>query len=316
MTQRLGSNINSPIFMLDPLLTSSSSSPYNDDTFFVKGDLNTFIPSEAFSELGNNNVGPVNNDDLIIINNDTESFQLHRDTLRSSLQELKRDAHTPIARLNPQQTENFRSVSEALRLLYASQALYDIVLVDIRNIFGDVTNVKPGTVAAFFVGCFTDDKFPGPMGCSPKCASSLRPTEGTPGYDNCEDLVLIYSDGHFSSLNNKQSKHAYIYVGDDNFKGFSQMNIDQLKAAGIEKSSLIFGNADGSYREVTSALPVDNLPKSPVVTNPPAGNSSSNVNPSDTNQNNVNSAVVFGIIIFIIIVLLLVVLYQNRNRYW
>lgn len=313
MSQRLGSNINSPMFMLDPVVTNNPShmtiSPYDDQTLFIKGDNKNNIPSDAFTD---NSSLDLNN--VIVLNGTNDSFQLHRDTLRESLHELKRDAQTPVRQLNPQQTASFNSIVEALRLLYASQALYDLVLLDIRNIFGDVTNVKPGTVGAFFVGCFTDDKFPGPLGCSPKCASSLRPTEGTPGYNTCDDLVLIYSQQHFSSLNNKQSKHVYIYVDDVNFNGFTKDNIVQLKDAGIENASLIFGNSDGSYREVTSAVPINNLPTSSNTNGNNNGNGGGSNEPVD--QNNVNTAVVFGIIIFIIVILLLVVLYQNSGKSW
>jgi hypothetical protein len=218
---------------------------------------------------------------------------------------LKTQAGVSIRQLTPEHTEAFKGVMEALRLLYGSQALYDLVLTDIRNVFNDVGEIKPGTVAAFFIGCFNDDKFPGPMGCSPKCAASLPPTEGTPGYVNCDDLVLIYSGGLFSSLNEKSSSHAYIYIGDVDFQGFTSENIRELRNAGIENASLVFGNQDGTYREVSSAITVDKLPigrENPVQ--------SSSIQSEETNNNN-GAGVVVLIIILVIIILLAVLLYRN-----
>lgn len=317
MSQRLGSSINSPLFMVDPVpvrSTGTHNSSYNNNqSFFIKGDDQQSTVSDSYQHIGGE-------EDVFIINGPTESFQLHRKTLKEALEELKTQANVPLRQLNAQHTESFRSIVEALRLLYGSQALYDLILTDIRTVFNDVKDVRPGTVAAFFIGCFNDDKFPGPMGCSPKCAASLPPTEGTPGYNNCDDLVLIYSDCLFSSLNEKRSTHAYIYIGDHDFPGFSLENVRQLKDAGIENASLIFGNQDGSYREVTSALSLDQLPlrvetsEASKSDTSPSSNQPAPKDNGDTSSN--GTGLIFAIIIIVIIVLLLVILYRTYNPSW
>ena len=311
MSHRLGSSISSPLFLVDPVSThnnvSHNNSYINDHSFLVKGE-------ESPTTVNVTPESPNNNDetDVLIISGKGESFKLNRNTLREALQELKSQAHVSLRQLNPEQTELFRSIVEALRLLYGSQGLYDIIITDIRNVFNDVKDIKPGTVAAFFIGCFNDDKFPGPMGCSPKCAASFPPTEGTPGYTNCDDLVLIYSDGLFSSLNEKQSSHAYIYIDDPEFAGFTTENINQLRSANIENCSLIFGNQDGSYREVTGALSLNQLPRKSEIT--------VNKNQVNSNDNGSNSSgstgIIFLIVIIIIMILLLIILYRNYNPRW
>lgn len=305
MSQRLGSHITSSLFMSDPVPVRQSGnysiSHHIDQSYFVKGDDTKNNILDTYERVGGE-------EDVFIINSEGGSFQLHRKTLREILAELKTQANVSVRQLSAEQTESFRSIVEALRLLYGSQALYDLVLTDIRNVFNDVKDVKPGTVAAFFIGCFNDDKFPGPMGCSPKCAASLPPSEGTPGYANCDDLVLIYNEGLFSSLNAKQSIHAYIYIEDVNFSGFTTENIRQLQGAGIENASLIFGNNDGSYREITSATAVTELPKKtenqPTTTQTDSSSSSSNAT---------GAGVVFAIIIIVIIILLIVLFYRAYN---
>jgi len=242
MSQRPKSTISSPLFMEDPVPVRNAnlSTDNTEETYYVKGD--------------------DNDKDVVIVNNQGGLFQLNRNTLRETLNDLKSQHNVSIKQLDTDHTEAFRNVVEALKLLYGSQAIYDLVLSDIRSIFSNTNDIKPGTVAAFFVGCFSDDNFTGPSGCNPKCASSLQPSDGTPGYSSCEDLVLIYSDGSFSSLNDKQSSNAYIYIEDPNFVQFTQENIHQLKEAGVATASLIFGNQDGSYKEVTSSVAVDKLP--------------------------------------------------------
>lgn len=308
MSQRFGSNINSPLFMEDPIPVrrngNQSTSVNNDQSFIVKGDDNNTMTNETYEHVGGD-------DDVFIINNQGGSFQLHRKTLKDTLLELKSQANVSVRQLDSEHTESFRSIVEVLRLLYGSQALYDLILTDIRAVFNDVKDIKPGTVAAFFIGCFNDDKFPGPMGCSPKCAASLPPAEGTPGYTNCDDLVLIYSDNLFSALNEKRSSHSYVYVGDSNFSGFSNENITQLKDAGIENVSLIFGNPDGSYREVTSPLLIDQLPHKTESQNITAQQTTTQ---DTTSTSNSTGAVVFAIIAIVIIILLIVILYRSSSR--
>lgn len=314
MSQRLGSNINSPLFMADPVpvrRNGNQNASYNtDQSFFVKGEEIQNGHTGSYEHVGGE-------EDIFIINGQGGSFQLHRKTLKDTLSDLKTQANVSVRQLSPEHTESFRSIVEALRLLYGSQALYDLVLTDIRAVFSDIKDVKPGTVAAFFIGCFNDDKFPGPMGCSPKCAASLPPAEGTPGYTNCDDLVLIYSEGLFSSLNEKRSSHSYIYIGDADFSGFTVENIRQLREAGIENSSLIFGNQDGSYREVTSALTLDQLPRKLESETSKLQSSATNNQPAPNNTENSNTTsgagIVFAIIIIVIIILLLVVLYRAYN---
>jgi len=316
MSHRLGSTINSPLFMNNPISVHSNGnrndSLIDDESFFTKGEEPQRSSTSTYDHVGGD-------EDIFINNTQGGSFRLHRKTLKEALQELKTQEYVSVRQLSPEHTESFRSIVEALRLLYGSQALYDLILTDIRNVFSDIKDIRPGTVSAFFIGCFNDDKFPGPMGCSPKCAASLPPTEGTPGYNNCDDLVLIYSDGLFSSLNEKRSPHAYIYIGDTNFSGFSTENIRQLREAGIENASLIYGNQDGSYREVTGALSIDQLPHRVDSADVNKSDNTSQVtNSTTTTTTTTNNAagIIFAIIIVVIIILLLVVLYRNYNPKW
>jgi hypothetical protein len=109
----------------------------------------------------------------------------------------------------------------------------------------------------------------------------------------------------FSSLNEKRSAHAYIYIGDESFTGFNNDNIRQLKEAGIETISLVYGNPDGSYREVTSPLTYDQLP---IVSSSDPSSSSTSSSSSDT-----AAGIVFAVIIIIIVVLLLIILFRNYS---
>lgn len=310
----------------DPLLgqqvhETNNSFPSEMSTFSNMGNMSSITGFSNSTRLSNLSSFAASNNsrslpsasesDVFTVDGADGPLQVDRALLRETLQQLKDHSQTLVNQLTPEKTESFKSVLEALRMLYNNQSAYDIVLGDIRREFSETSIVKPGTVAAFFVGCFTNDKFPGPPGCSPNCVASVFPAVGTPGYSHCDDLVLIYNDGIFSSLNEKRSVHAYIYVGDAQFTGFSTVNITQLKDAGVENASIVFGNTDGTFREVTSVLSLDQLPKYTgvklEVNTQPAASADANVS-----NNSMTGGLIALALIFIAIVVLLYIIYRDR----
>lgn len=276
MSTTRNSTIKSSLFMIDPVNGNNAG---KSKQFYTKGSgLDSDMDTSTSS---------------LIVDVDDNSYQLERNTLNECLAELKTHGNTQVKNLSPASTETFRSIVEALKLLHGSKKHYEIVLKDIHSTFSSFKSVKPGTVAAFFIGCFNDDNFTGPFGCNPKCAASLPPfqnSDGTTdsnsnssdGYATCDDLVLIYTNNNFSSLNEKRSSHAYIYVDDNKFKGFSKDNIKTLKETNIKTASLIFGNEDGSYKEVSNPL---SLVKLPIVGKKSSWNSTSSSFTGDSSSN-------------------------------
>jgi hypothetical protein len=223
-------------------------------------------------------------EEIYLIKTDNGSYELHRKNLINTLIELKKHAHVFVSKLGPAESDMLKSTIEATRILYNSKALKDLVLTDIREIFGDVKNPIPGSLSAYFTGCFNDDNFNGPvLACNPRCAASaLGSDQGL----ECIDSVLIFSNGTFNKLNDKKSFHAYIYIEDDKFTTFSSYHIKLLNDAGITTVTLIYGNKDGSYREVTGRLALDQM-----LTQPDS-----------------NSSAWPGIIIVIVIIVILILL--------
>lgn len=304
MQRRSGANINSVHFMEKPALPkgddSSALPSSRTQPFLVKGD-------DSSTDSDTSGI-TMSSDESIIIDGDSASFKLNRAALKKNLVDLKPFAHLPGSRLPNEQSATFKVILEVMRTLYGTPAMYDVVLADVHSIYGDLQDVKPGTVGAFFSGCFQNDNFSGPLGCSPKCAASLPPTEGTPGYANCDDLVLIYNDGLFSSLNEKRSEHAYVYIGDTKFDGFTVDDIRQLRDAGIISVSLIFGDEDGAYKEITSPTVLSQLPTK-------AGESAvakSEATQTSSSSSNTGAGIAIAVIIIIIIILLALVLFRNN----
>lgn len=297
------SKITSPLFKIDNGMNPSApSKAKSEQPFFVKGKNDITYRREG------------GKDDIFHIKTNDGTYKLSRKDLKDALEDLKTQSNIPVKQLAENYSESFESILEALKFLYGSSELYQIIHEDIKNVFKDIKKIIPGTVAAFFVGCSSDEKFPGPIGCDPRCAASLPPGESIPGYSNCDDLVLAYMNGTFSALNNKKSPHAYIYIGDVDFNGFPIEHIDQLRKEKIENATLIFNHADSdkSYKEVSSVIHIDKLPQKQVILKQNLGQTENNTNSND--GTGAGAGVAIAIIIVIVIIILLIVLYQSTRK--
>jgi hypothetical protein len=309
-----GSNMQSPFFMMDPIESSSS------DILMAKMSLSKEPQTETESEdltPKESTDGNSGEDDVFVVESNQGTYHLHRSALKECLSSLKPYAEVYINKLPVELNDSFKSILETLKLLHGSKAYYDVVLKDIQDIFvKNVKRIKPGTVAAFFAGCFNDDGLSGPNGCHLKCAMALH---GIPSEDInkdfisvCEDLVLIYNNGNFGSINEKQSAFAYIYVDAKDFHGFTKKNIETLKSSGIYDVALIFGNEDGTYKEVGTSISVHDLPlksKSSKKSGKKTGKNDDNGN--GDNNNSDNSGIWIVIVVAVVILLLLFLVYRQ-----
>ncbi len=227
-------------------------------------------------------------DDLYIIRTPEKNFYLYRQRLIDTIKELHEYAHIQISNLEKKQSKLLKSTTEATRLLYNSNVLKSLILTDIQEIFKDVKNPIPGSVAAFFLACFNNDDFKGPLGCNPRCAASSL---GCDTFE-CSDTILVYSNNQFNALHDKQSSHAYIYIESEKFINFHPHHIKELKDAQISSVTLIYGNKNGTYREITYQLALEDLPVSNNVTTASAGT-------------------ILVIVVIILIILILLFLYGN-----
>lgn len=273
------------------------------DKYLLKGNTSTSDSEVHFSD-----------EETIVIRGrqGKGSYQISLKPLRESLHKLKLQSHVQIRHLTPENSELFKVIVEVLELLNSSPVIYQKIIDEIHEIFADVKEIRPGTISAYFMGCTVDNSnFNGPLGCNPTCTTSLSPSTDNPGFMHCDDNVLIYNDNAFSSINDTFSTHAYIYIGDEKFSGFTHDNIIQLRKANIEKATLIYGNSDGSFREVISDISVDQLPKN-TSHSPSPSSVVEEIQTSNNDNYPVGGAIVL-IIIVIIVILLCAYLYYRQN---
>ena len=206
-------------------------------------------------------------EDLYIIRTKGKSHYLYRQRLIDTVTELHDYAHVQISQLEKPQAKLLSSTIEATRILYNSNVLKILILDDIQRIFSDIKNPTPGSVSAFFLACFNNDDFNGPLGCNPRCAASSLKCDTF----ECSDNILVYSNHEFNSLNDKQTSHAYIYIESPTFVTFQPHEVQMLRDANISTVTLIYGNANGTYLEVTNKMSIHDLPLSQNTTTASTG---------------------------------------------
>ncbi len=198
----------------------------------------------------------------LIRGSEGESYKLHRDDLIYSLKELHQYSHIFIDKLKPEQLKLFNGITEATRILHNNKVLQDLVLKDIKKIYKDITTPVPGTVAAFFVGCFNNDHFKGPLGCNPRCAASFISCDKE--QLACEDNIYIFKDGQFVKLNKKNyqqpTEHVYIYIDDHLFTDFQLGHLVTLRRSGVKKITVIYSNEDGTYKNIEYNKDISHIP--------------------------------------------------------
>lgn len=298
----LSSNISSPFFMGHPISSDNKSS---DDTahlnsdFFVKGD--DISEPTSYYQI---------DEDVYFISGETQAYKFDRKNLKKSFKKLRKHAHVRLEDLDKDNTHRLKSIVQVIKSFYGTKDMYDIVIKDMKCVFSDVDNIKPGTVAAFFAGCYTKDNFPGPVGCNPKCVASIRPSDGTI-FETCDDTVLTYKKSQgFVSLNKKESCHAYVYVDFDDFPGFTRSDIAKLEDADIKHVTLIIGDDNGTYKEVHNAVNVSELPLNPNNDTTVTGTGTTTTEPSSANK---GAGIAFFVILLALLLILAFVFYRYRK---
>ena len=269
------------------------------------------------AEQANSGANVTATEDMFLIDvGNNQHAQVRRTTVRRLLQELRPFANTDIKELPEAVGKRMRDLIRVYNWLHAVPDAYKGLTDDMREVFKDIPVISPGTVAAYFQGCYTKDNFPGPAGCNPKCANSFAPDE--PSFGACEDLVLYYRGGKLHSLNNgvKINGHCFLHV-DETFQFFEPENIKSIVDTGITSVTLLYGGTDGNYKEIKENLPVSQLPVRqlpPIRVDDSTKSSSSSSDwssSSDGDDGNTNYAWIWVIFVIVIILLLLLVLYYR-----
>ena len=262
---------------------------------------------EVFIKGGSfNHIGGVDDTFILTINND--QYDLSRGAFKETIEDLLPFANVMVTDLKGLNRDAFFNVVNSLKMIKKSDDLYPLFKNDIEEVFKSIKDINPGTVAAYFIGCDNiSDYFSDEHQCDPKCSSSLNDDNSV-----CEDTILIYHNGDFIALNNSNSSTCYIYIGPDEDLEFTRDNIKSLKNGNISSVILVYGNSDGSYKEITDPIPIKQLTVHDYHEHP----ASENGNHESNGINKTGIAIGIGFSILALIILLLILWRNSRLPYF
>ncbi len=251
------------------------------------------------------------------------------DDINTILADLKQHSSTEIENLPTTAREKFDRLVTYVHALYDTDD-YKAFYNRVRDEYGELKSVYPGTVGAYMAGCMVTNSFSDSIqGCAISCAQSIPRPKSDRTFRHCENPVIkadydgyrysftVYREG--STAENQKDAYLYINSTDEkNYPGFSQVEKKILSELGIEQIKLIGFNSDGrNYVELASDLvPVTQLKSrnrhysqhlAPV-------HSYEKSRPKPNSSGSNSWWIIVVIVVILIIVFLLWIFYRNRYR--
>lgn len=146
--------------------------------------------------------------------------------------------------------------------------LYKTYYSEIVERFGDIDEVVPGTVGAYFIGCLPSTTFTNRNlhACSAICAGAVPSPDNMSGESHCgaSILAVLNNDGYdFVPLRMENSPVLAVFIDNNHkFSGFTEKEKEKLARFGYKTVALYRVSADGKHYQNTSygPMPIQDLP--------------------------------------------------------
>lgn len=191
-----------------------------------------------------------------------------------------------IKELRANDKEDFKLMVSYVHLLYDTE-YYHRLFRKVKKYFGNMENIKPGTIGGYFGGCLVkSDMSNDKPGCSVACAGSIPPPKESKDWDFCDKAVILAEriardkyyyhskGGHkdyrdcsgykFTILKEPEMDGdldpCYLYVDSldlHEFPGFSDQEMNKLDSLGCRKVILYGYDTDGLTYHQLYDHPID-----------------------------------------------------------
>ena len=214
----------------------------------------------------------------IISKGDKNAFKIDIGHFGRLCKEFKDKHNLYIKNLDGKDKENFKLMVTYVRLLHGTN-YYEHLYKQVKKYFGELSNVKPGTVGGYFGGCLSINNFKDTVSCSASCGSTIPTPNENEEWSFCDKAVFFaeynpeQDEYEFTVLKESKGENdldsCYVFVEHTDlhdFKGFTRKEKEQLKHMGIHDFHLIGCNTDGTkyinlYGDVCSLKNVKNRKK-------------------------------------------------------
>lgn len=228
---------------------------------------------------------------------------LDLDAVRGHLLALKPAAQTRIRSLDETQRRLYNYIVSHVQKHHDDPAAMEQLQRLFQEVYGDITNPEPGTLASYFVGCSNQPILGfAPKNCGLHCAASL--TNLAQGESPCDARVILAlpngTNMTFVSISSTLSEDAIVYLTQPQVRGFNQAEIEELARLNVSRVMLVYYDTKTqSYKQVQDWTELNKLPQRVDVI------------PSEVAANRNPNAVFF----ILLLVLFLIVIYIGWRIY-
>lgn len=242
---------------------------------------------------------------------------------KNMLRKLKENLHLNEKDLDETTKKDFKKFKKIILEKRDNKELYGFILDMVKDEFLDIDDVSPGTIGAYFKGCFSDENLPDDQtkNCSLLCSSSMKPKNEI--YKDCDVYVIYITASEFEIINYADSNKAIVYYNGlipqpKNNKGknlsteyiidhiLTSNNIDELRNLGILVVDIYWGGSSIQYKMVEKNYYIDEDDES----------EDDDDNYHETKKRKMSSSYIISFIVFLFILFLfiLLVLWYNKQQ--
>lgn len=247
-------------------------------------------------------------------------LEINLSQIREALDKLVLKTDTLLSDLDPSDKDDFKSIESICRNL-RGDSTYDIILTEILTVFASCTKVRPGTVGAYFKGCFLDNNLPSDISpsCSQNCIGSLQPNVGTPGYTECENLIVSINANNelvFENMDQVVSRHqAIIYIIKDDTDTLERKltfeHLNRLRELDVSQAKIVVGDSSGYQQFSNDYISIETLYSTVKSGLLETESDSLEVESSDSSDTKSNLALWIIIIVVIVLLVLLFLFFSQ-----
>jgi hypothetical protein len=198
---------------------------------------------------------------------DFSNFSIDLPDLRSRLDRLHQISSKSLKHLSEQELQDFSNISKHISSLYGTDG-YNLLYKEIVDHFPISSQVIPGTVGGYFLGCAASSNFKYGSECAITCLTGVPTSQDNCGKCSKSVFLAPFDNGYTFTqlaLGDADPEVAIIYVNPP-FIGFNDKELEDLSSKGVKQVIVSYFDEGTKEYSISNETPCDALPRRNDVT--------------------------------------------------
>lgn len=195
---------------------------------------------------------------------DLSSFSIDINDLRRRLERLHNISTKSLRHLSDSELCDFSNVTKHISSLYGTDG-YTHLYKEIIDYFPISTDVVPGTIGGYFVGCSASNNFKYGSECALTCLTGAPTHQDNGECGKCSKSVYLapFDNGYSFTqlaLGDSDPATAIIYITPP-FIGFTDNELSELESKGVKNVIISFYNEEAKEYSISNVTPCGAVPR-------------------------------------------------------